>query len=192
MYLNPFENSILSKCFFTKYKIVYKSRFSSLFENMRKEERMNFNEEEEKQNKEYYSYDPFADEPNEIKLEDVINGRNLKTTVVVKNIPKKFQMKDLIDLLWSNEVWNFDVVYLPIKSKGTVSKKNLGFSFINFTDIQSLVEFYNKFQHKENGNVTTLSHRRFFQVLYCNTQGFGEIKRCYSSKYLYFNPKKVG
>lgn len=201
----------------TRYKIIYKSRFCSLFEELgspfpfnsnsrlsvgnqqdliRTPLKMNgitnsvkedFGEEDEKN----IVINNKIEESNEIQLEEIINGSNSKTTAVIKNVPKKFEMKDLLEVLNDNEVTNFDIVYLPIKSKGSNNKKNLGFAFINFIDVQNLAYFYMKFHHKFNGILTSQNCRKYYEVFYCNTQGFDKIKKCYSNKYLYFNKDAI-
>lgn len=219
------ENDIVSEILCKncrRYKIVYKSRFLSLFKqleldgtlrklpnfsqpnvnqpdairaSLKKDEKNNesnaekqgFNEEDEK-NVEINSK---IKDSNEIQLEEIFNGSNSKTTAVIKNIPKKFEMKDLLEVLNENEVTNFDIVYLPIKSKGSNNKKNLGFAFINFIDVQNLAYFYMKLHHKFNGILTSQNCRKYYEVFYCNTQGFDKIKKCYSNKYLYFNKEAI-
>ena len=67
------------------------------------------------------------------------------------------------------------------------NKKNLGFAFINFIDSHNLANFYLKFHHKFNGITNSKTCRKFYEVYYCNTQGYDKFKFCYCDRYLYFN-----
>ena len=69
-----------------------------------------------------------------------------RTTVMIRNIPNKYTIKELseeIDYHLSN---TYDFLYLPCDIK---NQCNVGYGFINLISTQYLAEFYELFQGKK-------------------------------------------
>ena len=95
-----------------------------------------------------------------IKIEDIINGKDKRTSVRIMNVPIKFTDDDLIkkiDLTMGFDekinFRNYDLFYLPMSKN---NPKNLGYAFINFIHPLCIIDFYNKLtglkwknEHKE-------------------------------------------
>ena len=95
-----------------------------------------------------------------IKIEDIINGKDKRTSVRIMNIPIKYSVDDLIKKIDStmgfdnkNHFRNYDLFYLPMSKN---NPKNLGYAFINFIHPLCIIDFYNKLsglklknEHKE-------------------------------------------
>ncbi len=95
-----------------------------------------------------------------IKIEDIINGKDKRTSVRIMNVPIKFTADDLIkkiDLTMGFDekinFRNYDLFYLPMSKN---NPKNLGYAFINFIHPLCIIDFYNKLtglkwknEHKE-------------------------------------------
>lgn len=69
-----------------------------------------------------------------------------RTTVMIRNIPNKYTIKELaeeIDLQFAN---SYDFLYLPCDIK---NQCNVGYGFINFLSTDCLNAFYERFQGKK-------------------------------------------
>lgn len=83
---------------------------------------------------------------NQINVLDIITKKDIRTTVMIKFIPIKFNSSEFIEeidfLLGTNEEFRtYDLVYLPMSFK---IEKNLGYAFINFINPIYVVDFYYK------------------------------------------------
>lgn len=75
----------------------------------------------------------------------MLNQTDLRTTVMIKNIPNKYSQKMLIQKLNQQNRQTYDFFYLPIDFR---NKCNVGYAFVNFIDSLFLVRFYEQM----NGN----------------------------------------
>ena len=81
-----------------------------------------------------------------INLENILKGKDKRTTLIIRNIPIRYSISILIKEL-NNKFFNkFDVVYLP---KDHTNNYNLGFGFINFIEPIHLVLFCDKYEGKK-------------------------------------------
>ncbi|MCQ2816652.1 MAG: hypothetical protein MJ252_05220 [archaeon] len=167
-----------------RYRIIVISRFASLFKELQSQS-PNFKERKTENNlsltesPEEEAMIPGTQEniSNQIDIEKIRNGTEIRTTIVLKNISKKNKIPDIVYLLRQNGISNYDLIYLPLKKK---SKKNFGFAFINFKDPKYILDFYQKFQLKVNEQIG-----KFYQAFYCHIQGFQKIRNHYDAKFLY-------
>jgi len=90
--------------------------------------------------------------PPEVKLTDynidlwkIIQGNDTRTTIMVKNIPNKYNQVLLLELFSRNYSGKFDFFYLPIDFK---NKCNVGYAFINFLDATMIISFHEEFNGK--------------------------------------------
>ena len=95
-----------------------------------------------------------------INIENIVNGKDKRTSVRIMNIPIKYSVDDLIkkiDLTMGfdeKKIYrNYDLFYLPMSKN---NPKNLGYAFINFIHPLCIIDFYNKLsglklknEHKE-------------------------------------------
>lgn len=80
-----------------------------------------------------------------IDLWKIIQGNDSRTTVMVKNIPNKYNQALLLELFARNYSGKFDFFYLPIDFK---NKCNVGYAFINFLDATMIISFHEEFNAK--------------------------------------------
>jgi hypothetical protein len=70
---------------------------------------------------------------------------NPRTTLMVKNIPNKYDLPLMLQTIEKNHKGKFDFFYLPIDPR---NKCNVGYAFINFADPRAIKEFYTEFNGK--------------------------------------------
>jgi hypothetical protein len=81
-----------------------------------------------------------------INLENIIVGRDKRTTLMIRNIPNKYTLSNIVDEFNLNFQGKFDYVNLPVDYE---RKLNLGYAFINFLDPMHLVLFYETYFNKK-------------------------------------------
>lgn len=81
----------------------------------------------------------------EIHLEKVLNGDDLRTTLMVKNIPNKYDQEMLLETVNKKFKGTYDFFYLPIDFK---NKCNVGYAFINFIEPTTVAKFFEDFNQK--------------------------------------------
>jgi hypothetical protein len=105
-----------------------------------------------------------------INLENVSNGKDTRTTVMIRNIPIKYSDKMLLKEL---EEFNgkFDCVYMPYDfEKGG----NKGYAFINLIHPFHILLFHEKFQNK---SWTYFESKKICELNCANFQGKSDIQK---------------
>ncbi|CAN6345567.1 unnamed protein product, partial [Urochloa humidicola] len=74
----------------------------------------------------------------ELDLDRIAKGEDPRTTLMIKNIPNKYNCKLLLAVIDENHRGTYDFIYLPIDFK---NKCNVGYAFINMTDPQHIIPF---------------------------------------------------
>jgi len=82
-------------------------------------------------------------ESNHVNLVRILSGEELFTTVMICNIPIRFNQVDMLALINKHNQGNFDYFYQPMDLK---TNCNRGFAYINFTHPNHIVSFYLEFQ----------------------------------------------
>jgi len=82
----------------------------------------------------------------DVVLENVLDGRDKRTTLMIKNIPNKYTQAMLLEKLDEKYHRQYDFFYLPIDFK---NKCNVGYAFINFIDPSSIAHFYQDFNQRK-------------------------------------------
>ena len=105
-----------------------------------------------------------------INIDDIINGKDKRTTIMIRNIPIKYKDEMLIEEL-SKFKGKFDCLYVPHDyEKGG----NKGYSFINFVHPFHILLFYSKFQNK---TWTHFESKKICELNFANFQGIYEIQK---------------
>ncbi|XP_062230444.1 protein MEI2-like 3 [Phragmites australis] len=82
----------------------------------------------------------------ELDIDRIAKDEDLRTTLMIKNIPNKYNCKLLLAVIDENHRGTYDFFYLPIDFK---NKCNVGYAFINMTDPQHIIPFYKTFNGKK-------------------------------------------
>jgi hypothetical protein len=109
-----------------------------------------------------------------INLEKIINEKDQRTTLMIKNIPRNIMQSFLMEII--NKKFNglFNFFYLPIDF---IKKENAGYAFINFKNSKNIVDFYIEFNEKP---WPFCQNRKCF-ISYARIQGFRAITQHFSS-----------
>jgi RNA recognition motif-containing protein len=81
-----------------------------------------------------------------ISVEKIVNNLDLRTTLMVKNIPNTISQVQLLEQFNINHKGSFNFFYLPIDFK---TKLNVGYAFINFKEPSKIVNFFLEFNCKK-------------------------------------------
>jgi hypothetical protein len=95
----------------------------------------------------------------------VREGADIRTTLMIKNIPNKYSQKMLLAAVDENHHGYYDFFYLPIDFK---NKCNVGYAFINFINFRSIVPFYEEFNNKK---WEKFNSEKVCEITYARIQG---------------------
>ncbi|XP_051125716.1 protein MEI2-like 2 [Andrographis paniculata] len=82
----------------------------------------------------------------QLDLEKIVNGEDIRTTLMIKNIPNKYTSKMLLAAIDETHKGTYDFLYLPIDFK---NKCNVGYAFINMVSPAHIITFYEAFNGKK-------------------------------------------
>merc|ERR1740130_1186259 len=80
-----------------------------------------------------------------LNLDKVRSGADVRSTLMVRNIPNKYSQKLLLEALEQHHGGKIDLLYLPIDFK---NKCNVGYAFVNFISPSAIPAFYEEFNHR--------------------------------------------
>ena len=105
-----------------------------------------------------------------LNLDDIVTGKDTRTTVMIRNIPIKYTDDKLIEEL-SEFNGKYDCLYMPYDYE---KNGNKGYAFINFVNPLHILYFYAKFSgkkwvHFESSKICELNCAHF--------QGINEIQK---------------
>lgn len=109
-----------------------------------------------RQHRQQYQEVDMSGAPNTVHRERIASGQDVRTTIMLRNLPNGMTVEILLELLNGTSKGKFDFVYLRIDfTKG----RNVGYAFVNFEDALDILAFYDRF----NGNfwIVTQRYRRY-------------------------------
>jgi len=118
---------------------------------------------------------------NQIEVERILTARDRgddeilkQTTLMIRNIPIKFNQQDMIKLIDTKFKNQYDYFYMP---KDLKTQCCVGFAFINFVDAIFIVDFYLYFNCiKWSDFIRRCNSNKHCEITYANVQGIDEIK----------------
>ena len=117
-------------------------------------------------------FNPLPDsekEKNIINLMDIFQCKDLRTTLMIKNIPNKYTLTSFLNEININFKNTYDIFYLPIDY---INKCNLGFAFINFVEPFHIILFYEIYFGKK---WKKFNSDKVCDLLYAKFQGRKEL-----------------
>lgn len=81
-----------------------------------------------------------------ILLENILYKRDARTTVMIKNIPNKYNQKMLLSEIDEKHKGQYDFFYLPIDFQ---NKCNVGYAFINFVNPIYILGFFERYNGRK-------------------------------------------
>ncbi|KAJ4845047.1 hypothetical protein Tsubulata_010838 [Turnera subulata] len=121
----------------------------------------------------------------QLDLDKIISGEDIRTTLMIKNIPNKYTSKMLLAAIDESHRGTYDFLYLPIDFK---NKCNVGYAFINMLSPSHIIPFYEAFNGKKwekfnSEKVASLAYARIqgkaaLVTHFQNSSLMNEDKRC--------------
>ncbi|KAI8579922.1 hypothetical protein K450DRAFT_239740 [Umbelopsis ramanniana AG] len=102
---------------------------------------------------------------NEIDIDRILMGLDKRTTCMIRNIPNKYTQQMLIECINTTHNGAYDFLYLRIDFK---NKCNVGYAFINFIELRSLVTFA---QQRVGRKWNRFNSEKRCTLSYANIQG---------------------
>ena len=109
-------------------------------------------------------------EKNLLNLDDILSGKDTRTTVMIRNIPIKYTDEILIEAL-DEFKGKYDCLYMPFDYE---KKGNKGYAFINFVDPLHILYFHEKFYGKK---WPLFDSSKICELNSANFQGIYEIQK---------------
>jgi hypothetical protein len=109
-------------------------------------------------------------EKNLLILDDIISGKDTRTTVMIRNIPIKYTDTILINALEEFK-GKYDCLYMPYDYE---KKGNKGYAFINFVNPLHILYFHEKFCGKK---WPLFESSKICELNSANFQGINEIQK---------------
>ena len=81
-----------------------------------------------------------------IIIDDILIGKEKRTTLMLRNIPNKYSLINVVEEINSSFWGKYDYINLPIDYE---RKLNLGYAFINFVDPMHIIIFYETYHNKK-------------------------------------------
>ena len=116
-----------------------------------------------------------------VDINRVISLEDKRTTVMIKNIPNKFNKDILLDIIDQNFKGTYDIFILPIDIN---KNRNYGYAFINFINSYFIPYFYFMFNGKKWSNTNS---EKICEITYSNIQGKNNLIFHYHNKIVYQN-----
>ncbi len=112
----------------------------------------------------------FDDAVNRINLDNILRGKDRRTTLMIRHIPNKYNLYSFLEDINADFKRTYDVFYLPIDYKNNC---NLGFAFINFVDPMHILGFYETFRGKR---WRRFKSDKICELAYAKFQGKDELQ----------------
>lgn len=109
------------------------------------------------------------DDNFEIHIKDIVLGIDRRTTCMIKNIPNKYSLRMLIDLLNEDHMGTYNFLYLRMDFK---NRCNVGYAFVNFASSSSVISFYKKVHGRTWKRFTS---NKICELTYASIQGFERL-----------------
>ena len=145
---------------------------NNIIKNLNKKQINNYNQKNSNNSNKRKIFNPLPEsekEKNKINLIDIIQFKDNRTTLMIKNIPNKYTLSTFLDEINVHFKNTYDIFYLPIDY---LNKCNLGFAFINFVEPFHIILFYELYRGKK---WKKFNSDKICELLYAKIQGRNEL-----------------
>ena len=115
-----------------------------------------------------------------IIIEDIINEKDQRTTIMLKNIPREISQLFLMSFLNNKYKGKFNFLYLPIDF---IKRINVSYAFLNFKNSKDIIEIYLDLHDKP----WSFCKNKKAYISYARIQGFKSISEHFSKSNLINN-----
>lgn len=112
---------------------------------------------------------PGAAKPQDVCEWRIVNGYDVRTTLMVRNVPPEMTGADFVKMLNLTVPGEFDFAYNRIDFQ---KSQSVGYAFVNFIDTEPLLRFVRAWRGKLLPHNIYRQHLRPCAVSYANTQGW--------------------
>ena len=116
-----------------------------------------------------------------VDIKRVISLEDKRTSIMIKNIPNKFNREILLSIIDQNFSGTYDIFILPTDLS---KNKNFGYAFINFISSYYVPNFYYMFNGKKWSNTNS---EKVCQITYSKIQGKSNLILHYPTKSVFQN-----
>jgi RNA recognition motif-containing protein len=120
----------------------------------------------------------------ELYVDKVLNGEDIRTTLMIKNIPNKYDQDMLLTTVDKKYRGLYDFFYLPIDFK---NKCNVGYAFVNFIQPVTIAQFYEDFNNKK---WEKFNSEKVCKIAYARIQGKNQLIEHFKNSSLMFEDPK--
>jgi len=121
----------------------------------------------------------------DLNINDIISMKDKRSTLMIKNIPNKFNQEYILNIINQNFKGTFDIFVLPTD----INKyKNFGYAFINFTSSYYVPYFYFMFNGKMWFGTNS---QKICKLAYSKVQGTDALLEHYPSKIVFHNEEAL-
>lgn len=92
------------------------------------------------------SQNTMKEDTKKIIIDNIIMGKDKRTTLMLRNIPNKYTLANVVEEINQTFWAKFDYVNLPIDYE---RKLNLGYAFVNFVDPFHIILFYELYHNRK-------------------------------------------
>ena len=158
-----FYSKIIEKLF-PNFSNPSESRFSHFFSNSKSED--------------IKSKDNKKKKTMTIIRENIINGKDKRTTIMIKNLPRYLKHRKISSIILLENYINY--LYIPIDSN---SGNILGFAFVNMKKYYNILQFLNFFEEKwKILNIKGCNKK--YEICYSSVQGVKILKKNFGNHIL--------
>lgn len=112
---------------------------------------------------------PAMAKPQDVVEWRILRGYDVRTTLMVRNVPPEMTGADFVDMLRGTVPGEFDFAYNRIDFQ---KSQSVGYAFVNFTSTDALLRFVRTWRGKLLPHNIYRQHLRPCAVSYANTQGY--------------------
>jgi RNA recognition motif-containing protein len=120
----------------------------------------------------------------ELYVDKVLNGDDTRTTLMIKNIPNKYDQDMLLTTVDKKYRGLYDFFYLPIDFK---NKCNVGYAFVNFIQPVTIAQFHEDFNNKK---WEKFNSEKVCKIAYARIQGKNQLIEHFKNSSLMFEDPK--